>query len=157
MIYPSHFFNMDGYTGKDGHPLPGDAPEHFIDTSMQRFDKITAGTGVVVRPWLQAFAWKTRTYSPEYVMKQIKTSKQDDGIGFLLWNARNDYAKPYIAMNQMAAAPKDYFETATTLEQKRKLRRERVSGRSAAVTPSVVSTSTSAPKSGAAGAKMSQQ
>ena len=116
MIYPSHFFGMDGYK------LPGDAPEHFISTSMQRFLKITSGSGVVVRPWLQAFAWKTKTYSPQYVMTQIKTSKADGGIGFLLWNARNDYAKPYVAMTQMAAAPADYFETQATLADKRKSR-----------------------------------
>src|SRR5947209_13358611 len=106
----------------DGYKLPGDAPEHFISTSMQRFLKITSGSGVVIRPWLQAFAWKTKTYSPQYVMTQIKTSKADGGIGFLLWNARNDYAKPYVAMMQMATAPADYFETETTLAEKRKLR-----------------------------------
>ncbi|MBV9671091.1 MAG: hypothetical protein JOZ43_09060, partial [Acidobacteriales bacterium] len=126
MIYPSHFFNMDGYTGKDGHVLPGDAPEHFISVSMQRFDKITAGSGVVIRPWLQAFGWRTKTYSPQYVMTQIKTSKQCDGIGWLLWNARNDYSKPYAAMTQMAATPAEYFENTTSLAQKRKLREDRV-------------------------------
>ncbi|HTK94191.1 MAG TPA: putative glycoside hydrolase, partial [Terriglobales bacterium] len=34
MIYPSHFFGMDGYD------KPGDAPEHFIGESMERFRKI---------------------------------------------------------------------------------------------------------------------
>ena len=43
MIYPSHFFGMDG------HELPGDAPAHFIAASMDRFRKITAGSGVVIR------------------------------------------------------------------------------------------------------------
>src|SRR5207253_1817011 len=61
MIYPSHFFGMDGYR------RPGDAPEHFISVSMQRFEKITQGSGVVLRPWLQAFAWRTSTYSPQYI------------------------------------------------------------------------------------------
>ena len=49
MIYPSHFFGMDGIAH------PGDAPEHFIGESMERFEKITQGSGVVIRPWLQAF------------------------------------------------------------------------------------------------------
>src|SRR5207244_12290441 len=48
MIYPSHFFGMDGYA------RPGDAPEHFIGESMDRFQLITKDTGVVLRPWLQA-------------------------------------------------------------------------------------------------------
>ena len=58
MIYPSHFFGMDNVEH------PGDAPEHFIGESMQRFELITKGSGVVIRPWLQAFRWRTKTYSP---------------------------------------------------------------------------------------------
>ena len=47
MIYPSHFFGMDGIA------RPGDAPEHFIGESMDRFKLITKGSEVVIRPWLK--------------------------------------------------------------------------------------------------------
>jgi hypothetical protein len=103
MIYPSHFFGMDGYA------LPGDAPEHFIATSMERFAKVTNGTGVVLRPWLQAFGWKTKTYSPEYIRVQVKAAKDKGGVGFLFWNARNDYGKPFMAMPKMAAGHGKFF------------------------------------------------
>lgn len=103
MIYPSHFFGMDGYAN------PGDAPEHFIGESMDRFEKVTADSGVVLRPWLQAFAWRTKTYSPQYVMRQVSTSYDRGGIGFLLWNARNDYSRPYVAMPLMREHPDQYF------------------------------------------------
>jgi hypothetical protein len=103
MIYPSHFFGMDGIEH------PGDAPEHFIGESMDRFKLITKGSGVVIRPWLQAFAWRTKTYSPEYVKVQIEVAKQKGGIGFLFWNANNDYSKPYTAMPEMRAAKGRYF------------------------------------------------
>ena len=103
MIYPSHFFGMDGYE------LPGDAPEHFIGESMAKFQKVTAGSGVVLRPWLQAFGWKTKTYSPEYIVKQVRVSKEKGGVGFLFWNARNDYSKPFDAMPMMKAAKEKYF------------------------------------------------
>ena len=73
MIYPSHFFGMDGYTS------PGDAPEHFIGESMERFQKVTAGSGVVLRPWLQAFGWKTKSYSPEYIRIQVAVSHANGG------------------------------------------------------------------------------
>jgi hypothetical protein len=109
MIYPSHFFGMDGYK------LPGDAPEHFIGTSMERFQKITTGSGVVLRPWLQAFRWRTPTYSPEYILKQVSTSKQNGGIGFLFWNAGNDYSKPFAAMPTMLAHPEAYLKAATSV------------------------------------------
>jgi hypothetical protein len=107
MIYPSHFFGMDNYK------QPGDAPEHFISISMDRFVKITDGSGVTLRPWLQAFRWRTKTYSPKYILAQVSTSKQHGGDGFLFWNAANDYSKPFAAMPVMMADPKTYLGTLT--------------------------------------------
>jgi hypothetical protein len=104
MIYPSHFFGMDGYAA------PGDAPEHFISESMARFAKITTGSGVVLRPWLQAFAWRTKTYSPEYIEIQVAIAKKQGGIGFLFWNARNDYGRPFTAMTAMRQSPEKFFK-----------------------------------------------
>jgi hypothetical protein len=98
MIYPSHFFGMDNIAH------PGDEPAHFIGESMDRFELITKGSGVVIRPWLQAFHWRTKTYSPEYIKIQVETAKEKGGIGFLFWNAANDYSKPFTAMPEMKAA-----------------------------------------------------
>jgi hypothetical protein len=103
MIYPSHFFGMDNIEH------PGDAPEHFIGESMARFELITKGSGVVIRPWLQAFRWRTKTYSPEYIKVQVATAKEKGGIGFLFWNAANDYSKPYEAMPEMKAVKNKFF------------------------------------------------
>jgi len=103
MIYPSHFFGMEGYA------KPGDAPEHFIGESMDRFKLITKDSSVVIRPWLQAFAWRTKTYSPKYIEVQVEVAKQKGGIGFLFWNANNDYSKPYTAMPEMREAKGQYF------------------------------------------------
>ena len=103
MIYPSHFFGMDGIA------RPGDEPEHFIGESMDRFELITKSSGAVIRPWLQAFAWRTKTYSPKYIEVQVLTSKNKGGVGFLFWNANNDYSKPYAAMPEMKAAKGQYF------------------------------------------------
>jgi hypothetical protein len=100
MIYPSHFFGMDNIAH------PGDEPAHFIGESMDRFELITKGSGVVIRPWLQAFRWRTKTYSPEYIKIQVETSKSKGGVGFLFWNAANDYSKPYEAMPEMKSANK---------------------------------------------------
>ena len=98
MIYPSHFFGMDNIAH------PGDEPAHFIGESMDRFELITKGSGVVIRPWLQAFHWRTKTYSPEYIKIQVETAREKGGIGFLFWNAANDYSKPYEAMPEMKSA-----------------------------------------------------
>ena len=98
MIYPSHFFGMDNIKN------PGDEPAHFIGESMDRFMLITKGSGVVIRPWLQAFHWRTKTYSPEYIKVQVETARGKGGVGFLFWNAANDYSKPYTAMPEMKSA-----------------------------------------------------
>ena len=103
MIYPSHFFGMEKIA------RPGDEPEHFIGESMDRFQRVTKGSGVVIRPWLQAFAWRTRTYSPKYIEVQVLTAKNKGAVGFLFWNANNDYGKPYAAMPEMQAAKGRYF------------------------------------------------
>jgi hypothetical protein len=112
MIYPSHFFGMDGYK------VPGDAPEHFISESMRRYAEATKGSGVVLRPWLQAFAWRTKTYSAEYILTQVRVAKEQGGVGFLFWNARNDYAKPFTAMPEMRAAAGRYFRGDEVREPK---------------------------------------
>jgi hypothetical protein len=103
MVYPSHFFGMEGYA------RPGDAPEHFISESMQRFAEITSDTDVVLRPWLQAFAWRTKTYSDAYIRTQVSVAREQGGVGFLFWNARNDYSKLFPAMAEMRAAPGRFF------------------------------------------------
>ena len=37
------------------------------------------------------------------------SSLSKGGIGFLFWNANNDYSKPYTAMPEMRAAKGQYF------------------------------------------------
>jgi hypothetical protein len=103
MIYPSHFFGMDGIA------RPGDAPEHFISESMVKFGQITQGSGVVLRPWLQAFAWRTKSYSTNYILTQVSVARENGGIGFLFWNARNDYKQPLLAMPEMAAVKGRFY------------------------------------------------
>jgi hypothetical protein len=76
---------------------------------MDRFKLITKDSNAVIRPWLQAFRWRTKTYSPEYIETQVHVAKEKGGIGFLFWNAGNDYSKPYAAMPVMKAGKAKYF------------------------------------------------
>ncbi len=104
MIYPSHFFgHFDGFADPSAHPV------HFIEAGMQKFQKLTRGDGVVIRPWLQAFHWRTKSYGPEYVQEQVATEHAAGGGGFMLWNAGNIYTAPYAAMPAMLAAGSKYF------------------------------------------------
>ena len=131
MIYPSHFFGMDNIAH------PGDEPAHFIGESMARFELIThpngdLSTGVVIRPWLQAFRWRTKTYSPEYIKIQVETARAKGGIGFLFWNAANDYSKPYEAMPEMKAADmKDLKEGSKEKDKAKYFRGDELPGTTA--------------------------
>lgn len=104
MIYPSHFFH-----DFDGISDPGDAPEHFIQAGMEKFNGITQDTGVVIRPWLQAFAWRAKTFGPDYIRIQVATERAQHGGGFMLWNAGNRYQVTDEAMPGMVAGGGKYF------------------------------------------------
>jgi hypothetical protein len=40
---------------------------------------------------------------------QIEVAKNKGGVGFLFWNANNDYSKPYTAMPEMRLAKGRFF------------------------------------------------
>jgi putative glycosyl hydrolase protein len=68
---------------------------------------------VILRPWLQAFAWRTPIYSPAYIVTQVSVSKEEGGIGYLFWNARNDYTKLFPAMPQLRTEAKGAEQRAS--------------------------------------------
>ncbi|PKL39719.1 MAG: hypothetical protein CVV44_05720 [Spirochaetae bacterium HGW-Spirochaetae-1] len=93
MLYPSHF--NDEF---DGYGNPADHPYYFIFNGNKKVMARLSGNNVIVRPWLQAFKWKVSSYSPEYIIEQIKASNDSGGRGYLFWNASNDYKNVYKAM-----------------------------------------------------------
>ncbi|MNY02624.1 hypothetical protein D3C86_1352030 [compost metagenome] len=86
MVYPSHF-----YPPFLGHKSPANEPYYFVNEGVKRTLKKTEGTGIVVRPWLQAFKFMVKNYGPDYVATQIKANDDAKGVGYLLWNAGNNY------------------------------------------------------------------
>jgi hypothetical protein len=86
MIYPSHF--GPGFAGFDN---PGDYPYYFVSESVKLFQKYLAGTGVKIRPWLQAFSWRVDNYGWWYVDEQVKAAHETGVDEYALWNAGNVY------------------------------------------------------------------
>ncbi len=93
MLYPSHF--NDNF---DGHSSPADNPYYFIFNGNKKVMERIKKSGVIVRPWLQAFAWKVSHYNPPYIISQMKASHDSGARGFLFWNASNTYEKVYQAL-----------------------------------------------------------
>jgi hypothetical protein len=87
MLYPSHF-----YPPFDGHNYPAWEPYYFVHQGVLKSARKIGDGGAVVRPWLQAFPYKVKhRYGPDYVTAQLLASDEVGGLGYLLWNAQNDY------------------------------------------------------------------
>jgi hypothetical protein len=86
MVYPSHF--NDGFAGI---PRPANQPYMFVHKGVDLLQKKVKGTGVTVRPWLQAMPYKVSNFTPAYVSEQLRASRDTNAKGWLLWNAQNKY------------------------------------------------------------------
>jgi len=96
MLYPSHF--NDEF---DGFRRPGDNPYHFIYHGCKKVAALAGGT--VIRPWLQAFRWRVSEYDEKYIIEQIKASDDAGALGYLFWNASNNYDTVHRALAMMKA------------------------------------------------------
>lgn len=95
MVYPSHFG-----AGFDKYRKPADEPYYFVSSGVSRLSKLTAGTGVSIRPWLQAFPWRVSNFGPGYVTTQIKAAHDEKAVGWMMWNAGNKYEAAYSGMKR---------------------------------------------------------
>lgn len=88
MVYPSHYDK-----GFLGFSEPGNHPEIIaIGTkgAVQRLEK-AGDTGAVIRPWLQAFMWRSPEYGPKYLAQETKEAEKGGGVGWLMWNPGCSY------------------------------------------------------------------
>jgi hypothetical protein len=108
MLYPSHF-----YKNFDNLAYPPDHPEHFIGEGVKKVARKTAGSGVVIRPWLQAFPYRIRNYGPAYVARQIRANRDAQGTGYLLWNAENNYTVGFAGISEAGTRNARVSPTAT--------------------------------------------
>ncbi len=101
MVYPSHY--SAGFSGLEE---PGNHPE-LVGMAMKAFRaQLDAGGvkhGAVVRPWLQAMAWKSPAFSAGYITREIQSAADAGGSGFLLWNPGQTYGVSFHALAAQAA------------------------------------------------------
>jgi hypothetical protein len=88
MVYPSHYAK-----GWHGFGEPGNHPEIVGIGTRAAIDKLRAGhlTGAIIRPWLQASAYKTPDYGPAYILNEIKSAEASGAVGWLMWDPDNSY------------------------------------------------------------------
>ena len=96
MVYPSHYD-----AGFAGFETPGDHPELVGMATKAILAQIEAAKvphPAKVRPWLQAMAWKSPTYSPGFLKSEIRSSNDAGGSGWLMWNPGQKYGYTWEAV-----------------------------------------------------------
>lgn len=98
MLYPSGFkFGIPGVRN------PMSDPYRIIYASLEKAKKRTGFSGIVFRPWLQAFpdyAFDHRAFGKTELRQQIKAAEDAGSEGWLLWEPRNRY--PTQALSELS-------------------------------------------------------
>jgi hypothetical protein len=102
MVYPSEY--RSGYRGWAN---PGDHPEIVGIGTKAAVAKLAAAGNhtTVVRSWLQASAYKARTYGPEYILAEAKAAEESGGKGWLLWSPGCEYWAAWRAFPEKRSSP----------------------------------------------------
>jgi hypothetical protein len=100
MVYPSHY--NKGYNNWES---PGDHPEIVGIGTKAALDQLKqAGLTTHVRSWIQAFPYKSPTYSAAYIAAQAKSAEANGGKGWLMWNPGAEYSMVWKAFPVVKAA-----------------------------------------------------
>ena len=86
MVYPSHWG-----PGEYGVADPVRQPAEIVSASLADFERVVAGSGAAVVPWLQDFSAGGVTYGTAEVRAQIDAATAAGSRGFLLWNPTSTY------------------------------------------------------------------
>jgi hypothetical protein len=89
MVYPSGY-----HLGIPGVRNPVLNPYEIVKESVRLTRQRLQNPAAHVRPWLQDFkdyAFDKRIFGPGEVRAQIRGSDDGGGLGWMLWNPRNDY------------------------------------------------------------------
>ena len=95
MLYPSGFrFGIPGVRN------PLNDPYRIVYASLEKAKCRTGYSGIVFRPWLQAFsdyAFDHRPFGKAQLRAQIKAAEDAGAQGWLLWEPRNRYPTQTLA------------------------------------------------------------
>jgi hypothetical protein len=90
MVYPSGYhLGIPGYRNPVAHPY------EVVFETVRLIRRRSGIAPARVRPWLQDFrdyAFDRRFFGPEAIRAQIRGADAAGGIGWMLWNPRNDYS-----------------------------------------------------------------
>jgi hypothetical protein len=86
MLYPALWAE-----GEYGVEQPWKTPGQIIDRSLKDFNRVMAGSGAAITPWLQDFDAGRFVYGEDQVREQIDAARWQSSSGFLVWNPNSTY------------------------------------------------------------------
>jgi hypothetical protein len=93
MLYPSHFARAF----RNEEVEPWRSYWIYFDSVREAFAKLPARVKVI--PFVQGFEYRVKTYDENYVFSQMNGVLSAGGDGFMIWNARSDYAVCWRALD----------------------------------------------------------
>jgi len=103
MVYPSGY-----HMGIPGFRNPVHNPYEVVRESVRLIQQRASQSRVRVRPWIQDFkdyAFDRRIFGVTEIRAQMKGADDAGGVGWMLWNPRNDYTAGALRQKE-ASGPK---------------------------------------------------
>ena len=88
MVYPSHYD-----PGSFGIKNPNGSPYQVVSQALKDAKARLAGTGALVRPWLQDFNLGSPPYGVTQVKQEIKAVEDQGYTEWILWNPSDTYTE----------------------------------------------------------------
>ncbi len=92
MLYDSHFpKSFKSEYGRDrAYHIVREGTAKGVERSGKRL------TGV--QPYIQGFNWRSPHWGTRYIIQQMQAAEDSGAVGWIVWNARNDYSETWKAL-----------------------------------------------------------
>lgn len=92
MLYDSHFpKSFKSEYGRDrAYHIVREGTAKGVERSGKRL------TGV--QPYIQGFNWRSPHWGTRYIIQQMQAAEDSGAVGWIIWNARNDYSETWKAL-----------------------------------------------------------
>ena len=97
MLYSSHF--PESFKAEYGAQRAYHIVREGTRKAVERRGKLKTG----VQPYIQCFKWRAPHFGSDYLLQQMKAAEEGGAVGWIVWNARNDYSALWRALQAGSA------------------------------------------------------
>ncbi|MCE5272170.1 putative glycoside hydrolase [bacterium] len=97
MLYDSHF--PKAFKSEYGRDRAYHIVREGTAKGVERRGKRLTG----VQPYIQGFSWHAPYWGTRYIIQQMQAAEDSGAVGWIVWNARNDYSETWKALAERQA------------------------------------------------------